>query len=111
MPKPTGASTTDGKVITLEDGNKVGQIIGVGPYNNPPDTIFTCMGVMDAEVVSGDSGGPVLVDGAPAGIVSRRMNGKIGFTPLEEGLENLGLTLCTTPDCDLTPGTVDQPSG
>ena len=25
------------------------------------------------------------------------------FTPLAEGLDNLGLTLCTTPDCDLTP--------
>ena len=49
--------------------------------------------------------------GAPAGILSRAIGDRLGFTPLAEGLENLGLTLCTTPDCDLSPETAVQPSG
>jgi hypothetical protein len=42
----------------------------------------------------------VLVNGQPAGVISRSIGGRLGFTPLAEGLDNLGLTLCTTPDCD-----------
>ena len=90
---------------------RAGSIIVVGPYANATDTIFPCMVVADVEVATGDSGGSVLVDGAPAGVVARNMGGRVGFTPLAEGLENLGLTLCTTPECDLSPGTADQPSG
>jgi hypothetical protein len=63
----------------------------------------------DIDVAVGDSGAAVLVGGLPAGIISRELGGRLGFTPLAEGLENLGLTLCTTPDCDLTPATAIQP--
>ena len=58
---------------------------------------------------AGDSGGAVLVNGMPAGVISRQLGGRFGFTPLAEGLENLGLTLCTTPDCDLSPERAVQP--
>lgn len=51
----------------------------------------------------GDSGGAVLVWGVPAGVSSRSFGGYLGFTPLAEGLAELGLDLCTTPNCDLTP--------
>jgi hypothetical protein len=36
-------------------------------------------------------------------VTSRSFGGYLGFTPLAEGLEQLGLELCTTPDCDLVP--------
>jgi hypothetical protein len=68
------------------------------------------MVMADIPVVVGDSGGAVLVDGLPAGIISRELSWKMGFTPLAEGLENLGLTLCTTPDCDLSPERAVQPT-
>jgi hypothetical protein len=55
------------------------------------------------DVAVGDSGGAVLVRSIPAGVASRSFNGSLGFTPLAEGLEELGLDLCTTPDCDLVP--------
>jgi hypothetical protein len=54
-------------------------------------------------VDSGDSGSAVLVRGIPAGVTSRTFGGSIGFTPLAEGLAQLGLELCTTPDCGLVP--------
>ena len=54
-------------------------------------------------------GGPPL-GGMPAGVISRSLGSGMGFTPLAEGLDNLGLTLCTTPDCDLRPETVEQPT-
>lgn len=54
-------------------------------------------------VATGDSGGAVLVRGIPAGVTSRSFGGLLGFTPLAEGLAQLGLELCTTPDCDLLP--------
>ena len=87
-----------------------GKVLEVGRYEHATDTIFPCMVVADVEVGVGDSGAAVLVDGLPGGIVSRELGGLLGFTPLAEGLENLGLTLCTTPDCDLTPGTAVQPA-
>jgi hypothetical protein len=90
---------------------RTGKVIEIGPYQHSTDTMFPCMAVADIEVGMGDSGGAVLVDGSPGGIISRELGGLLGFTPLAEGLENLGLTLCTTPDCDLSPETVDQPSG
>ena len=88
-----------------------GSVVAVGPYEHETDTIFPCMVITDLEVGVGDSGGAVLVDGAPAGIIARDIAGHLGFTPLAEGLENLGLTLCTTPDCDLSPATAVQPAG
>ena len=61
---------------------------------------FPCMMAARMDVGIGDSGGAVLVRGQPAGVVSRSFGGKLGFTPLAEGLEQLGLELCTTPNCD-----------
>jgi hypothetical protein len=88
---------------------RVGKVVASGPYENATDTMFPCMLVGDIEVTIGDSGGAVLVNGAPAGITSREIAGRLGFTPLAEGLDNLGLTLCTTPDCDLSPASAVQP--
>jgi len=90
-----------------------GPVVDIGPYENTTDTIFPCMVVAEIEVAPGDSGSAVLVNGLPAGIVSRQLGEQrelVGFTPLAEGLENLGLTLCTTPDCDLSPETANQPA-
>jgi hypothetical protein len=64
---------------------------------------FPCMIVSDVQVASGDSGGVVLVNGIPAGVTSRTFGGNLGFTPLAEGLAQLGLELCTEPDCGLEP--------
>ena len=79
-----------------------GVVVATGRYEHPTDIIFPCMIVTDIVVVVGDSGGAVLVNGAPAGIISRSTAGRMGFTPLAEGLVNLGLTLCTTPTCGLS---------
>jgi hypothetical protein len=86
-----------------------GTVIVIGPYEHETDTIFPCMIVGDSLVTSGDSGGAVLVRGQPAGIVARELEGRLGFTPLAEGLANLGLILCTTPDCDLSLDQAVQP--
>jgi hypothetical protein len=64
---------------------------------------FPCMVAADVRVGVGDSGGGVLVRGIPAGVTSRSFGGRLGFTPLAEGLDQLGLELCTTPDCGLEP--------
>ncbi|MEO5941397.1 MAG: hypothetical protein ABIZ72_10335 [Candidatus Limnocylindrales bacterium] len=64
---------------------------------------FPCMIAAQIPVTVGDSGGVVLVRGIPAGVASRSFGGSLGFTPLAEGLDQLGLTLCTTPDCGLDP--------
>ena len=82
---------------------RTGMVIEIGPYEHTTDTIFPCMVVTDIEAHYGDSGAAVLVNGLPAGTTSREIGGNLGFTPLAEGLANLGLVLCTTPDCDLTP--------
>lgn len=78
-----------------------GKIIAIGPYDHATDTIFPCIVVTDIKAYPGDSGGPVLADGLPAGTTAREIGGYLAFTPLAEGLANLGLVLCTTPDCDL----------
>ena len=57
----------------------------------------------DIQVGVGDSGGAVLVRGIPAGVTSRSFSGLLGFAPLAEGLAELGLDLCTTPNCGLEP--------
>jgi hypothetical protein len=90
---------------------RTGVVVASGPYAHESDTIFPCMLVAEIPVKVGDSGGAVLVNGLPAGIISRSIGGMLGFTPLAEGLENLGLTLCTTPDCDLAPERAAQPGG
>jgi hypothetical protein len=66
---------------------------------------FPCMVVADVRVAVGDSGGAVLVRGIPAGVTSRSFDGMLGFTPLAEGLAQLGLELCTTPSCGLDSAT------
>lgn len=86
-----------------------GTVVVIGRYEHETDTIFPCMIVGDSLVTTGDSGGAVLVRGLPAGIVARELEGRLGFTPLAEGLDNLGLILCTTPDCDLSPERAVQP--
>lgn len=62
---------------------------------------FPCMIAARIQVDAGDSGGAVLVRGLPAGVTSRSFGGWLGFTPLAEGMAELGLDLCTTPDCGL----------
>lgn len=52
--------------------------------------------------------GVVLVNGIPAGVTSRTFGGNLGFTPPAEGLAQLGLGLCTTPDCELKPSAVAE---
>jgi hypothetical protein len=88
-----------------------GSVVSSARYEFATDSIFPCMIVTDLGVAIGDSGGAVLVNGKPAGITSRDLGGHLAFTPLAEGLENLGLVLCTTPDCDLSPTTADEPNG
>jgi hypothetical protein len=64
---------------------------------------FPCIVVTSISAIIGDSGGAVLANGRPAGISAREFGQNLAFTPLAEGLEELGLELCTTPDCGLTP--------
>ncbi len=70
---------------------------------NQDGSYFPCMVASYIQVGSGDSGGSVLDRGLPAGVTSRSFGGNLGFTPLAGGLAELGLTLCTTPDCGLVP--------
>ncbi len=88
-----------------------GRIVGVQPYQFATDVIFPCMALTDLDTATGDSGAAILVDGQPAGIAAREFDGKLGFTPLAEGLADLGLTLCTEPDCGLSrpAGTSSEP--
>ncbi len=79
----------------LEKGDNLKDAAYDGSY-------FPCMIAASIQVGVGDSGGSVLVRGLPAGIVSRSFGGYLGFTPLAEGLAEMGLTLCTTPDCGIT---------
>ena len=82
---------------------RTGTVIEIGRYEHTTDTIFPCMVVTDIDGANGDSGAAVLINGQPAGTVSRLIGSNLTFTPLAEGLANLGLVLCTTPDCDLSP--------
>lgn len=89
---------------------RTGRVLEIAPYEFETDTNFPCMIVGESAVTTGDSGAAVLVDGIPAGIVARRLDQHFGFTPLAEGLDNLGLVLCTAPDCDLSPEAAVQPA-
>lgn len=73
--------------------------------NSVDGSYFPCMIAAHIPVDTGDSGGVVLVRGIPAGVTSRSFGGNLGFTPLAEGLAQLGLELCTEPDCGLVPPT------
>ena len=81
-----------------------GTVLEKGEYLHAEDgDYFPCMIAASIQVASGDSGGAVLVRGIPAGVTSRAFGGTLGFTPLAEGLDQLGLELCTDPDCGLVP--------
>lgn len=93
--------------INGRDRYRDGGVDEIGEYLHPPAAdgdYFPCMAVAaDVSVGVGDSGGAVLVRGLPGGVTSRSFGGSLGFTPLAEGLAALGLELCTSPDCGLTP--------
>jgi hypothetical protein len=84
--------------------HRTGTVAEKGEYLRDNDgDYFPCMIAAQIRVETGDSGGAVLVRGVPAGVASRSFDGWLGFTPLAEGLAQLGLELCTTPNCDLAP--------
>ena len=100
--------------INGRDIFRTGTVAEKGEYRHPPaedSDYYPCMvAATGLSAAPGDSGGAVLVRGLPAGVTSRSFGGvfglggeAIGFTPLAEGLDALGLELCTTPDCGLTP--------
>ncbi len=85
---------------------RTGTVVETGSYLQPAaqdGSYFPCLIASRLQVGGGDSGSIVLVRGLPGGITSRSLAGNLGFTPLAEGLTELGLDLCTTPDCGLTP--------
>lgn len=99
-----------GDSIEMDGRNlyRTGTVTGKGQNLQPPaqdGSYFPCMIVSALQVGGGDSGSVVLVRGIPAGVTSRTFGGNLGFTPLAEGLAELGLDLCTTPDCSLVPPT------
>jgi hypothetical protein len=97
-------ATGDPIEINGRDIHRTGRVTGKGQNLNDGDgAYFPCMILADVQVAPGDSGGGVLVRGVPGGVISRQFGGNLGFTPLAEGLAQLGLRLCTTPNCDLAP--------
>jgi len=85
----------DGVEIDGRGEYRSGHVVAKGDNNKDPSqdgAYFPCMIVGDVQVGSGDSGGVVLVRGIPAGVTSRSFGGDLGFTPLAEGLDELGLT-------------------
>jgi hypothetical protein len=102
-----------GDLVEIDGRNlyRSGTVAEKGEYLHPEDgSYFPCMIAARIRVDTGDSGGAVLVRGIPAGVTSRSFGGDLGFTPLAEGLAQLGLELCTTPDCGLVPPEAD-PAG
>ena len=84
--------------------HRAGTVEEKGEYRRDNDgDYFPCMIAARIQVEVGDSGAGVLVGGIPGGVASRSFDGWLGFTPLAEGLGQLGLDLCTTPNCDLVP--------
>jgi hypothetical protein len=112
--RPLGcADIAIGDLVEIDGRNiyRSGTVAEKGENLHPEDgAYFPCMIGARIPVAVGDSGGAVLVRGIPAGVASRNYSGSLGFTPLAEGLAQLGLTLCTTPDCDLWPPAA-APSG
>jgi hypothetical protein len=95
-----------GDLVEIDGRNvyRSGPVAEKGDNLHPGDgDYFPCMIAARIQVGVGDSGGAVLVRGIPAGVASRSFGGTLGFTPLAEGLAELGLELCTTPDCGLVP--------
>jgi hypothetical protein len=109
----TCADTAIGDPVEINGRNvyRSGAVVEKGDNLHPSDgAYFPCMIAARIHVGVGDSGGAVLVRGIPAGVVSRSYGGWLGFTPLAEGMAELGLDLCTTPDCGLVPP-VASPTG
>ncbi|MFN8631766.1 MAG: hypothetical protein U0838_16040 [Chloroflexota bacterium] len=91
---------------------RTGKVVSQEAYNFDGDgTFFPCIVISDVQAGGGDSGGVVLVRGLPAGVGARVFGSDqwMGFTPLGPGLEELGLTLCDSPNCGLTPAAVQSP--
>ena len=105
--RPLGcADIAVGDTVEIDGRNtyRSGPVVQKGENLHPEDHLyFPCMIAARIHTGVGDSGGAVLVRGIPAGVSSRSFGGWLGFTPLAEGLSQLGLELCTTPDCDLAP--------
>ena len=104
------ADVAIGDPVEIDGRNvyRAGPVIEKGDNLHPEDgAYFPCMIAARIQVEAGDSGGAVLVRGIPAGVTSRSYGGLLGFTPLAEGMAELGLDLCTTPDCGLVPPAVD----
>jgi len=103
--KPLGcADIAIGDLAEIDGRNtyRSGTVAEKGQNLNSVDgSYFPCMIAAHIPVDTGDSGGVVLVRGIPAGVTSRSFGGNLGFTPLAEGLAQLGLELCTEPDCGL----------
>jgi hypothetical protein len=90
----------DGVEINGRNEYRSGTVAEKGEYLHDEDgSYFPCIIAAHVPVQTGDSGGAVLVRGIPAGVTSRSFGGLLGFTPLAEGLADLGLELCTEPDC------------
>ncbi len=99
-----------GDLVEIDGRNtyRSGPVVEKGENLHEEDgAYFPCMVAAHVQVGVGDSGGAVLVRGIPAGVTSRSFGGWLGFTPLAEGLEQLGLELCTTPDCGLVRPAAD----
>jgi hypothetical protein len=95
--------------INGRDIYRSGKVVEKGDNLHEGDrSYFPCMIAASIRVATGDSGGAVLVRGIPAGVTSRSFEGWLGFTPLAEGMAQLGLELCTTPDCGLVPPGADS---
>ena len=109
--RPLGcADVAVGDAVEIDgrDIYRSGTVLDKGAYLHAEDgDYFPCMIASSVQVTAGDSGGAVLVRGIPAGVTSRSFGGNLGFTPLAEGLAELGLELCTTPDCGLTAPVAD----
>jgi len=85
---------------------RTGHVVEKGENLSPAneDVLYMpCMVAANISVATGDSGGIVFVNGIPSGVVARRFDGWLGFTPISGGLAELGLTVCDTPNCGLTP--------
>ena len=100
------ADIATGDLVEIDGRNtyRSGPVVEKGDYlreQAEDGSYFPCMIAAQIQVGAGDSGGAVLVRGIPAGVTSRSFGGSLGFTPLAEGLAELGLELCTTPDCGL----------
>jgi hypothetical protein len=100
----TDIAIGDSVEIDGRNSYRSGTVAEKGEYLRSEDgDYFPCMIAAYISVDVGDSGGAVLVRGIPGGVTSRSFGGWLGFTPLAEGLAELGLDLCTTPDCGLVP--------